>query len=394
MSQQLINLSSDLKRLQNEGYELTIQNGHVLLSNVPYVNSQKEVKFGTLVSDLTLNGNVTKRPSTHVIHFIGEQPCNADGSEIQQIIHIKNNTPLTGNLVANRSFSNKPNGGYSDYYHKFTQYVSILQNPAQAISPAVSAQTYKPIESYCDDDIFKYIDTNSCRAGITAVSAKLESQRIGIVGLGGTGSYILDFVSKTPVSEIHLIDGDEYCQHNAFRSPGSTSLDELNLLRFKVEHHKQRYDSMRNGIFAHPDYLTEQNLHLIEELDFVFICIDSGSAKKEIFKFLKSKSIPFIDVGLGIQLVDEKLTGIVRTTLCTTDRHEHLSSIVSLSDANEDDYSSNIQIAELNGLNAAFAVIRWKKLLGFYHDHNGEHNSTYTINANMLLGDEEDEDAA
>ena len=34
MSQQLINLSPDLKRIQNEGYELEIRNGHALISNV------------------------------------------------------------------------------------------------------------------------------------------------------------------------------------------------------------------------------------------------------------------------------------------------------------------------------------------------------------------------
>jgi hypothetical protein len=37
-------------------------------------------------------------------------------------------------------------------------------------------------------------------------------------GLGGTGSYILDLVSKTPVNEILLFDSDDFLQHNAFRS--------------------------------------------------------------------------------------------------------------------------------------------------------------------------------
>ena len=47
------------------------------------------------------------------------------------------------------------------------------------------------------------------------------------MGLGGTGSYVLDLVAKTPVWEIHLFDGDAFLQHNAFRSPGAPSLDEL-----------------------------------------------------------------------------------------------------------------------------------------------------------------------
>jgi hypothetical protein len=393
MSQQLINLSSDLKRLQDEGYELAIQQGHALVSNVPYVNAQKEVKFGTLVSNLTLNGNVTQKPSDHVMQFIGEQPCNIDGTTIQQIVHTSGDRSIASSIVINRSFSNKPSGGYNDYHHKFTQYIAILQNPAKALSPSVTATTFKPIEAVNEDDIFKYIDTNSGRAGITAVSSKFENQRIAIIGLGGTGSYILDFAAKTPVREIHLFDGDEYCQHNAFRSPGSTSINELRDGKFKVEHHKERYEKMRNGINAHACYLDEQNLNLLDGFDFVFISIDSGSVKEGIFEFLKSNGIPFVDVGIGVQLVDDKLTGIIRTTLCTPDKFDHLPKVISMADAEEDDYSTNIQIAELNGLNAALAVLKWKKLFGFYHDHNGEYHSTYTLNAHMLLGDEDDDAA-
>jgi hypothetical protein len=393
MSQQLINLSSDLKRLQDEGYELAIQQGHALVSNVPYVNAQKEVKFGTLVSNLTLNGNVTQKPSDHVMQFNGEQPCNIDGTIIQQIVHTSGDRPIASNITINRSFSNKPSGGYTDYHHKFTQYIAILQNPAKALSPSVSATTFKPIEAVNEDDIFKYIDTNSGRAGITAVSSKFENQRIAIIGLGGTGSYILDFAAKTAVREIHLFDGDEYCQHNAFRSPGSTSIDELRDGKFKVEHHKERYEKMRNGIHAHACYLDEKNLNLLDGFDFVFISIDNGSVKESIFEFLKSKSIPFVDVGIGVQLVDDKLTGIIRTTLCTPGKFDHLPKVISMADAEEDDYSTNIQIAELNGLNAALAVLKWKKLFGFYHDHNGEYHSTYTLNAHMLLGDEDDDAA-
>ena len=72
---------------------------------------------------------------------------------------------------------------------------------------------------------FNYIDTASSRAEIDVVTAKLAKlKRIAIVGLGGTGSYVLDLVAKTPVWEIHLYDGDAFLQHNAFRSPGAPTL--------------------------------------------------------------------------------------------------------------------------------------------------------------------------
>ena len=65
---------------------------------------------------------------------------------------------------------------------------------------------------------------------------------------------------------------------------------------------------------------------------------------------------------------------------------EHLRDRVSFAGGGEDNlYASNIQVADLNALNAVLAVIKWKKLRGFYRDFEGEVHSTYTTDANMLL---------
>jgi hypothetical protein len=56
----------------------------------------------------------------------------------------------------------------------------------------------------------------------------------------------------------------------------------------------------------------------------------------------------------------------------------------------DDLYASNIQIAELNMLNAVLAVIRWKKHFGFYADDRYEHECSYTIGPNMLINEETD----
>ena len=53
----------------------------------------------------------------------------------------------------------------------------------------------------------------------------------------------------------------------------------------------------------------------------------------------------------------------------------------------DNDYSRNIQIAELNALNAALAVIKWKKFLGFYVDIEQEHSSYYQIDGNHIVNE-------
>ena len=39
-------------------------------------------------------------------------------------------------------------------------------------------------------------------------------------------------------------------------------------------------------------------------------------------------------------------------------------------------------------LNAALAVIKWKKLCGFYQDLKKEHHCAYAINLNQLVSNE------
>ena len=51
----------------------------------------------------------------------------------------------------------------------------------------------------------------------------------------------------------------------------------------------------------------------------------------------------------------------------------------------KDIYASNIQVADLNALNAVLAVIKWKKIRGFYRDLEREHHCTYTTDGNMLI---------
>jgi len=230
MPQQRISLSPDLKQLRDEGYDVEVQSGHVLVKDVPYWTTNKELKRGTLVSELTLAGDVTTTPSTHVAMFIGEYPCYQDGSRIAQIENQSARRELGPNLAIDHTFSSKPTtGAYKDYYEKMSTYATIISSQT-----GLTAKTFPVVVPDADEDsVFQYIDTASSRAGINVVSKKLEIGKVGIVGLGGTGSYVLDLVAKTPVREIHLFDGDRFSQHNAFRSPGAPSIDDLKSNRRK-----------------------------------------------------------------------------------------------------------------------------------------------------------------
>lgn len=393
MSQQLINRSPDLKRLRDEGYDVEVRANHLVIKNVPYVNSSREIKFGLLVSELTLAGNITTTPNTHVAMFSGEHPCHKDGSEMIQIKHASNRQQLGDGLVVDHSFSSKPtSGSYKDFYEKMTTYVAIISAPAQSIDPSVTARVFPAIPHDTDEDaVFNYVDTSSSRAGINAVGEKLSLGKVGIVGLGGTGSYVLDLIAKTLVREIHLFDGDNFLQHNAFRSPGAPSLHDLQKRLSKVDFFREQYSQMRKHIFSHNGYVTAENVEQLCEMDFVFLCLDNGASRRLLVEKLEEFGVPFIDVGMGIQQFDGALGGILRITISTESKRDCARLRIPLSDGDgNNEYSQNIQVADLNALNAALAVIKWKKLFGFYRDLEDEFHSTYTIDGNVITNENND----
>jgi len=208
MSHALISRNPDLQRLRDEGYNISVLAAHLVMRDVPYVTPAGAVQRGTLVSPLQLNNDRTEVPTQHVIFFAGEHPCDQHGAELQKIKGGTADQTLAEGLVVNHSFSSRPTDGYKDYHHKMTTYANILSGPAHAIDNSVTPKTFPTILADEEESVFLYHDTASSRAGIASVSSKLAVPKLAIVGLGGTGSYVLDLVAKTHAKEIHVYDRD------------------------------------------------------------------------------------------------------------------------------------------------------------------------------------------
>lgn len=383
MSQELINHSDDLKKLQNEGYEIDVNNGYGIVSHIPYLKANGEIDYGTLVSKIALVGDKANYDGDHVIYFSGEQPCNIDGTEIIPIKHCETNSVFAG-INVKRSFSNKPEGNYKDYYEKFVNYANIISFPAIAKDSSVTAKTFKKIVEE-EKSVFQYVDTNSSRAGIDNCNRKMLNKKIAIIGLGGTGAYILDLVSKTNVNEIHLIDGDAFCQHNAFRSPGAASKEIFPKSMSKVSYFKGKYQNMHKNLIEYDMFIKEENVSRLKDMDFVFICIDSGIARKIITDYLVSEEIPFIDAGMGLQNINDTINGQIRITVFDKTNYDRIPVYLDFDEDGDDVYNTNIQIAECNALNAAIAVIEWKKYFRIYENVNSKCQNVYSIEMGEMV---------
>jgi hypothetical protein len=383
--------SPDILRLRDEGYEVSeTQRGHLVLDHVPYVTAGGEVAYGRLMSKLAMAGEVAVNPvDDHVAFWTGEAPCNQEGTALPNMVN-PGQMELEPGLTAQCSFSCRPVTPYPDYYAKMTNYAAMLEGPAQVLDPTATARTHRVVENEGADAPFVYPDTASSRAGIAVVTDRLRGQRLAIVGAGGTGSYILDFVAKTPVQEIHLFDGDDFLSHNAFRAPGATSLEVLNTRPKKVEHLASTYSVLKRGIVPHPYPISAENVEELRNFDFVFLSMEGGAVKRCVVERLTEWNMSFVDVGMGLKKAGDVLTGVLRVTTSTPGKRDHIEGRIDFSDPERDDiYDENIQVADLNALNATLAVIKWKKITGVYADLEGEHFTAYTLDGNHVVNEDD-----
>jgi hypothetical protein len=136
----------------------------------------------------------------------------------------------------------------------------------------------------------------------------------------------------------------------------------------KVDYLASVYGAMRHHIMPHPEMITAENVDALRDFDYVFVCVDKSEGRRLILEALPGSTATMIDVGMGVRMNSaQALLGQCRVTVVAPERHPE--AIATLPLEGEDDanlYMTNIQVADLNALNAVLAVEAWKKQSGFY----------------------------
>jgi hypothetical protein len=190
------------------------------------------------------------------------------------------------------------------------------------------------------------------------------------------------------VAEIHLYDGDCFSTHNAFRAPGAPTLDQLRVGQLKVEYLAEIYSRMKRNIVPHPYPVTRENAAELDGMSFVFLAMEGGEAKHDLVSALEAGQLPFVDASLGVVKIaqGDRLLASLEVNGSTVDNRQAVHDHVDFGSLNEDDpYEANIQIAELNALNAAFAVLWWKKLMGVYHHRTLHYHKRLNVAFSRLI---------
>lgn len=382
--------SPDVAHLVSDGFSVRVTDKYLIVSDIPYLIDDGTVKTdGMIASALERDSEGrAKRPHDHTVNFFGEKPpCDNAGRPLD-IRAGDGSFMIDGRKALIYCSRHKRGGEYADFYEKMTSYVSFISAPVRMVDDKATARLNSPPIDETEDSVFVYGDSATPRNGTGDLAARLEGQKVAIVGLGGTGGYVLDFVAKTPVSEIRLFDGDKFYSHNAFRAPGAASRSSFEIP--KVEYFNSIYSVMHKGVRPNAINLDADNLASLNGVDFVFMCLDEPQAKGPIVRYLQENGIPFVDTGMNIERRDGTLGGAIRTTFCSSDEEgrQNAQKYINMQGGMSDNmYDANIQIAELNALNAALAVIRWKRHCGYYGPADRQRGVSYANMVYSLFGD-------
>jgi hypothetical protein len=372
MCSPLVAPDGSLDRLREAGRRFAIRENYLVMA-VPYLNAAGELRRGFIADPVNpLNATEIGPPGNHQMYFIGEEPCDLGGGSLVLVLGGgASTTPIFDGHVSSFYFSHKlqhagQNRDYVSLAEKFEQYYRMISAPAVYRFPEADG-------AFLDVDFgadmispFCFPDAFSAHAELNGLNANLRPLTIGIIGLGGTGAYVLDFTAKTPVKRIRMFDDDHYVVKNAFRSPGtSTSTD---FKKYKVDLYAERYSTFRMDVVPHRERIAHENRGLLDDCDFIFVCIDKAASRAAVVDVLLELGKPFIDVGMGLNRLSGLISGGLRATLVDerTRARVMAESILPMGEDADDLYDKNIQIPELNALNAALAVVMFKQRYGYF----------------------------
>jgi hypothetical protein len=375
---ELANHNAFLKDLEETGYQVDFVGAYLVIFGLPYLDKDGQLQHGDWASQLDLNGAVIDPPKDHQALWRGSRPCDQQGRELRLGGGLSKVT-ITSDLTTDFSFSFKlhDDQGAMRAYHSFEEkartYLDTIAAPAMAAFLDATPLAGIRGKAAANNSPLQFPDVMSARYHLNDLSALLRGKKVAIVGLGGTGSYILDFVARTHIEQISLFDDDKIHVHTIFRLPGFIPKA---IGKLKVEALAQHYAQWHAGIDPVAERITAENVARLKAFDFVFVSIDEAPARGLIVDWLSANGVPFVDCGMGLTRSVVGLSGIIRITGVDRKAFDANAGSVRLpvENAKEDEYRTRPQITELNALNAAMAVIRFKQHFGLL-DREGEATS-------------------
>lgn len=368
--QELANHNPFIQELMNDGYDVDLIAGYFVIYGLPYLDQDGNLQYGDLASPVDLACKVIDTPSSHQAWFRGGKPHDKTGRPLGLATRA-NSVTITDGFITDYSFSLKlldesgQKRNYVSFEEKMRTYLDAITSPAVVAYEEATPLRNIQRKATEQGSPLRFPDTLSSRYHINDVSSLLRGKSVAIIGLGGTGSYILDMIARTHLQKIALFDNDKVHVHTIFRIPGfiPRAIGES-----KVEALSRQYGQWHAGIVPIHEHITLGNIERLREFDFVFVSVDDGPARLFILQWLMESGTPFVDCGMGLNRLLGGLNGVVRITGVDRPAFERTvhTPYLPTEKREEDEYRKQAQIAEFNALNACLAVIRFKQHFKLY----------------------------
>lgn len=359
--------------LHDLGYDADFVGGYFALYGLPYLDRDGALQHGDIFTPVNLGAeNVIEPTGTHQVWWRGGKPHGPGGVELG-ISATDAAVQIVDGVMTNLAFSLKlldatqQKREYVSFQEKIETYLDVIVRAAMAAHPGASPLRGIERRAQEQGSPLRLPDTMSANYGINDVADKLRGKKVALIGLGGTGSCVLDFIARTHLDTIVLFDGDKVHVHTLFRIPGVLGKSAIG--KPKVEALAQHYNAWHAGITPVAERITAENVEQLRGFDFVFVAVDDGPSRRFIADWLSTADIPFVDCGMGLdRSFGKTLNGMVRVTGTDRAAYERTVDTPYLPTVNPKDaeYRKQAQIIELNALNASLAVIRFKQHFGLY----------------------------
>jgi hypothetical protein len=148
------------------------------------------------------------------------------------------------------------------------------------------------------------------RAFGKAGQAIIQNLRVGIVGLGGTGSVVMQQLSHLGVRDFLLIDPDIVEETNLNRLVGATKSDVGQPKVDVAAAFSRKINGLSKVEARQESVLLSRTARLLADTDFVFCCTDSHGSRAVLNQLAYQYLVPMIDMGVVIAAHNNEVTHV------------------------------------------------------------------------------------
>jgi len=156
----------------------------------------------------------------------------------------------------------------------------------------------------------KFFD-RQVRAFGPEIQRLLGRLHVGVVGIGGTGSPVVEQLVRLGVGTISEFDGDAFDASNVNRMYGSKVSDAG---RNKTEISEMHVEEIGLGtvVRAYPRHITEEEVaRQLRECDVVFGCTDRHAPRGILVQLALRYLIPVFDLGVKVDAPEKMIRGVI-----------------------------------------------------------------------------------